>query len=253
MKFDKKILFVEDDEALGESIFELLKLNRFTVFWFRNGIDAYAFINETRVDIIVSDLMMPIMDGEEFLTLIRKDKKFDTIPFIFITANTSPDVKVRQLESGVNDFITKPFKISELILKIKNILLYTEKIREHYESKPEHKITVRNKIKDFKAALDEVLSKHLVEDLTMDFVAGKLYISKSSLDKKIRKMKGCNFSQYIREFRLDYALRLMETGNYSIKEVADNSGFRSTSFFSTSFKKYMNISPKKYQLRLNNR
>jgi AraC-like DNA-binding protein len=66
-------------------------------------------------------------------------------------------------------------------------------------------------------------------------------------------MKGCNFSQYIREFRLDYALRLMETGNYSIKEVADNSGFRSTSFFSTSFKKYMNISPKKYQLRLNNR
>ena len=117
-----EILLIEDDLALGSSISEVLQLSDFKVQWSVNGLNALEYLQKNTPDIIISDLMMPFMDGEELFVNIRKNNKFNTIPFIMITANMDDGVKYRQLEKGVNDYIMKPFKSKELILKIKNLL-----------------------------------------------------------------------------------------------------------------------------------
>ena len=121
MKFKKsEILLIEDDLALGSSISEILRLSDFNVHWFMNGKEALDFLQNQIPNIIISDLMMPYMNGEELFLNIRKNNKFNSIPFIIITANIDDGVKYRQLENGVNDYIIKPFKSMELIFKIKN-------------------------------------------------------------------------------------------------------------------------------------
>jgi len=128
-----EILLIEDDLALGSSISEVLQLSDFKVQWLVNGLNALEYLQKNTPDIIISDLMMPFMDGEELFVNIRKNNKFNTIPFIMITANMDDGVKYRQLEKGVNDYIMKPFKSKELILKIKNLLVLRNNIEKKYE------------------------------------------------------------------------------------------------------------------------
>jgi DNA-binding response OmpR family regulator len=119
---NRKILLIEDDLALGNSILELLIMSNFNVEWLKNGVEAINYLVKNTPDIIICDLMMPLMNGEELFLNLRKQNKYHSIPFIIITANIDVEQKFRQLENGVNDYILKPFKVKELILKINNIL-----------------------------------------------------------------------------------------------------------------------------------
>ena len=104
MKIQKqKIVLIEDDVALGDSILELLLLSNFDVTWFQDSTAALQYLYQNIPDVIISDLMMPDMNGEELYLNIRKNRKFTTVPFIIITANMDDEVKLRQLEHGVND------------------------------------------------------------------------------------------------------------------------------------------------------
>ena len=120
-KVKNKIVLIEDDLVLGGSIKELLLLSEFNVNWFLDGINALDHLQKNIPDIIISDMMMPTMNGEQLYINIRKNRQFDTIPFIIITANVDDKIKYRQLENGVNDYILKPFKPKELIYKIRNL------------------------------------------------------------------------------------------------------------------------------------
>jgi AraC-like DNA-binding protein len=190
--------------------------------------------------------MMPIMSGEEFFMKIRKIKKFDELPFIVITADVSFTMKMRQLENGVNDFISKPFKIQELLLITRNFLNYKNTLLD--KLKPDHfsKITIKLKSKSFLDILDDLLIKNIKLVISIDFLATELFISKSTLDKRLRALKNCNTTQYIREFRINYAIRLIDAGETNVQQLAEDSGFNSMSYFSSSFKNYTNISPKNY-------
>ncbi|WP_291119400.1 response regulator transcription factor [Flavobacterium sp. UBA6135] len=241
-----KILLIEDDLSLGQTISDLLKLNNYNVKWCQNGLEAFHFLERTIPDLIICDLMMPVMSGEELFLKIRKLKKFDEVPFIVITADISLDMKIRQLQNGVNDFIIKPFKIQELLLKTRNFLNYKHKILEKSKPDPFSKITIKLKNKNFFDLLNDLLLRNIKSDISIDSLAAELFISKSTLDKRIRKQKQCNTSQYIREFRIEYSIRLIEAGETNIQQLADNSGFNSLSYFSLSFKKYLKVSPKTY-------
>jgi DNA-binding response OmpR family regulator len=241
-----KILLIEDDIPLGQTIYDLLIANYYKVKWCKNGLEAFHFLEKTLPDIIICDLMMPIMSGEELFMKIRKIKKFDELPFIVITADVSFSMKMRQLENGVNDFISKPFKIQELLLKTRNFLNYKNTLLDKSKPDPYSKITIRLKSKSFSEILDDLLLKNIKLDISIDFLAEQLFISKSTLDKRIRTLKNCNTSQYVREFRINYAIRLIDAGETNVQQLAEDSGFNSLSYFSTSFKNYTNISPKNY-------
>ena len=174
------------------------------------------------------------------------NKKFSSIPFIMITANIDTETKFRQLEHGVHDFITKPFKVKELILKIKNILSLAENIEKKFSPDPFSKITIKLSNKDFIESVNEILLKNIKSKINVVELASELHISKSTLDKRIRKHTNKNISQYIREFKIDYAIKLINLGEKNIQFLSDETGFRSLSYFSISFKSYLNVSPSDY-------
>lgn len=242
----KKIVLIEDDVALGNSILELLLLSNFDVVWFEESRVALHYLAQNIPDLVISDLMMPDMNGEELYLNIRKNKKFNVVPFIIITANVDDEVKLRQLEHGVNDYIMKPFKVKELIFKVNNVLEFRRNIEKNFGNDPFSKVTIKLSEKDFLTSLNELLLKDMKSKPDLDELSRKLFISKSTLDKRIRKLTGKNISQYIREFKIQYAMKLINLGERNIQFLVDQTGFRSFSYFSTSFKLYLNMTPRDY-------
>lgn len=241
-----EILLIEDDLALGESLVEVLQLNNFNVQWCTDGKQAVEYLNKYIPEIILSDLMMPIMTGDAFLVHIRKHKKYNTIPFIMITANIDDGIKYKQLENGVNDYITKPFNVRELVAKIKNLLVFKKNIEKKYKPDIYAKITIKLSQKDFLTSVNEYIADNLKSKISIDDLANFLCTSRSTLDKRIRKHSKKNVSQYVREFKLDYAIKLIDLGESNIQFLADETGFNSLSYFSTSFKTYTGLNPRDY-------
>ncbi|MFV5693036.1 response regulator [Flavobacterium sp. LT1R49] len=241
-----RIVLIEDDLALGNSISELLTLSDFEVNWFKDGVEGLLYLNKNIPDIIISDFMMPHMNGEELFLIIRKNRKFQTIPFIIITANMDDDVKFKQLKNGVNDFIMKPFKVKEIVYKINNLINLKKNIEKKFCPDPFSKITIQLSEKDFITTLNEILIKNMKSKIDMGELSNELFISKSTLDKRVRKLTTKNASQYIREFRLDYAVKLINLGEKNIQYLVDETGFSSFSYFSTSFKSYLDVTPRDF-------
>lgn len=239
------LLLVEDDLSLGQTLSELLVVNGYFVEWCIDGVEASKYLKNNLPEIIVCDLMMPVMSGEELFLKIRNFRKFDQIPFIMITADVSFESKIKQLQNGVNDFINKPFKIQELVLKIQNFLDYKQKVINQSQS-PVTNIKLKSRKSDFFEKINEIIIKNIKSDITIEQLAKEVYVSKSTLDKKIRKFKQVNISTYIREIRLNYAISLIEAGEINVDTLASESGFNSTSYFSVCFKNYTSLSPKKY-------
>lgn len=241
-----EILLIEDDLALGASISEVLQMSDFKVHWLVDGVKALEYLQKHMPDVIISDLMMPFMDGEELFMNIRKNNKFNTIPFIIITANMDDGVKYRQLENGVNDYIMKPFKSKELILKIKNLLVLANNIKKKYKPDPFSKVTIKLSEKDFLSSINEYILKNLKSKIGVEELSTHLFISRSTLDKRIRKLTNKNISQYIREFKLEYAIKLIDLGERNVQFLVDETGFNSFSYFSTSFKSYVGLTTRDY-------
>jgi DNA-binding response OmpR family regulator len=242
----KNIVLIEDNLALGDSIMDLLTVSNFDVKWLKNGYDALLYLKGNLPDIIISDLMMPVMGGDELFLKIRKISKFNTIPFIIITANIDEETKFKQLENGVNDYIMKPFKTRELILKINNILHLKHQIEEENKPNPFSKVVIKLSERDFLLSVNAILSKNIKKTIDIEELACQLHVSRSTLDKKIRKRTKKNISQYIREFKLDYALKLIFLGERNMQFLGEETGFNSLSYFSTSFKKYVGMTLRDY-------
>ena len=248
-----QLLLVEDDLALGQTISELLLMNSYNVKWCHNGLEAFRYLENNTPDIIVCDLMMPVMSGDELFLKIRNFRKFDQVPFIVITADMTFENKLKQLENGVNDFINKPFKIQELLFKIKNILQYKDSVIKLNQD-PLSKFPVKLRRNDFFEKLNLVLLKNLKNNISIEKIASEVHVSRSTLDKKIRHSKKINISSYIKEFKLNYSIKLIEAGETSVEILASESGFNSLSYFSTCFKQHIGITPKEYikKIKVNN-
>lgn len=241
-----KIFLIEDDSILGGLILELFSLNNFAVTWFKSGLGVIDSISKDMPDIIVSDYMMPNINGEELFLSIRKNSHLRSIPFIMITANVEEGLKYRQLKSGVNDFITKPFKVKELVYKINNMMDLKRNLINQSAKDPFSKVTITLSQKDFITSLNSILVASLKTQMDIDDLCRQLFLSRSTLDRKIRTHTGKNISKYIREFKLDYAIKLMDSGEKNMQFIADEIGFNSFSYFSTSFKSYKNMTPTQY-------
>jgi len=169
----QKILLVEDDLVLGETVSELIKYNGYKVTWKKNGLEALDALRTFIPDVIICDLMMPVMDGETFLKKVRNQRRYDNIPFVMITANINTDVKFKQLENGVNDFISKPFAMKELLLKIRNLLHFNSNIAKKAKETASYQISQGVKNKDFFSTLDEILYKNIQKPLTVGYLADR--------------------------------------------------------------------------------
>ncbi|WP_411029706.1 two-component regulator propeller domain-containing protein [Spongiimicrobium sp. 3-5] len=249
----RTILIVEDEKEIHGLLIELLK-EQYTILTAYNGIEALEIIKTKMPDIIISDVMMPEMDGIELCGKIKGDTKTCHIPFVMLTAKTSVSHRIEGLESGANAYIPKPFHPDHLLVRIQKLLEEKELIFQHFAQdtfgENLYQLPILNEDKDFMGKVIALIRDNIdCENLQSQYLEKELGMSSSRLYRKIKQITGFSLGDLIRTVRLKFAAELLQNGTLSVTEVCYRSGFNNRSYFYREFKKIYHITPKNYQLK----
>ena len=247
------LLIVEDNEELRSFLAESLNGN-YRIMEAANGVDAWKIVIEELPDIIISDVMMPQMDGFELCRLCKTDNRTSHIGFILLTSKAAHSSKVRGLETGCDDFITKPFHLDELQLRLANLLQTQQKVRADLErhllsTQPKPGIyEVQNPF--LKQLFEEMDAKLDDPGLGVDYLCKKMAMSRSTLNRKLKSLLNISTNDLIRQHRLQRATTYLSTG-MDITTACYKVGFSSPSYFSQCFKEHYGTTPSDYVLNQN--
>lgn len=245
------LLIVEDNKQLL-MLMKMLLSKRYNVFTATNGKEALETIERHDIDLIVSDVMMPEMDGWELTERIKVSKDFGHLPIILITARTQEEDKKKSLLIGADEYITKPFKMGDLQLRIENIIQNRLRIQNELTTKGndgEVAIpTVTSPDDEFISNAKECVKQHIDDsDYNRDTFATDMGMSASSLYNKLRSTTGLNVSAFIRTIRMEEACRIAKSNpSIRVNELAYRVGYKDPKYFSTSFKKDIGLQPTEY-------
>lgn len=248
------ILIVEDSEDVRSYISGLLK-NDYRISEATDGKDGIRKSTELMPDLIISDVMMPSMDGFEFCRKIKTDWQTSHIPVILLTAKASQESKLEGLETGADDYLTKPFSSKELLVRIKNLLEQRKKLREKFgkEIKIEPaSVTVNSIDNEFLEKAFAVVEKNLSNtELSSEDFAREMFMSRSQLHRKLVSVTGQGPGEFLRTFRLKKAALLILEKRLSITQIAFEVGFSSPSHFTKAFRQQFNCLPTEFIERNN--
>ncbi len=251
---DKKILVLEDSIDLREHLVNKLQ-KHFLVFSAKDGIEGLQIAENILPDLIITDYMMPEMNGNEFTLKIRQNENLDYIPIFMLTALQDSSHKKESIEIGVTEYIEKPVSSSFLLAKIVNYFSWQEKLKKHYTHLSEVGVVENNKnIKEneFLVKLESIILEKITdEDFTLLSICDKIGMSRTSLYMKLKNLIDLSPQDFIINVKLQHAKKLLLQGDLNIKEVAYASGFSNPKYFSTSFKKVYGISPSDFIKGLN--
>jgi len=237
------ILIVEDEALLRESLADLLAMNGYTVQTAKNGLEGLGKLRDLDIDLVLCDITMPVMDGYEFVKAVRASKSLELLPIIFLTARIEFASKLKGLELGIDDYITKPFEFRELKLKMRN-LLHRQKKQAAQQVEPAPQGAAIPADTMFLKQLQLVLSEQMANsNLTTTAVASHMHMSLSTFSRHLKRLTGKVPNQYIREVRLERARQMIASGYGNITEIALACGFASLSYFSTCYKEQYGHSP----------
>jgi DNA-binding response OmpR family regulator len=243
------LLVVEDNLELRAFIVESLK-ERWQVLEAANGESAWGIVQQELPDIVISDVMMPGMNGYELCKLTKNDLRTAHVNFIMLTAKTAQESKEKGLEAGADDYLTKPFHVHELELRIYNQLTQQQRIREHIQT--ELLLVAPGlptpKVEDvFLTKLNAFIDEHMDDtSLGIDQLTDHLSMSRSTLNRKLKSVLNISPNEYIKQHRLQLAAVLINTG-LSVSEVSFKVGFDSPSYFSQCFKESYGLTPTEFQ------
>ena len=249
----KVVLIVEDEKEIQALLNEMLK-EEYKILTASNGVEALEIVQSSIPDIIISDVMMPEMDGLELCRKIKKNIDTCHIPLILLTAKSSVIHRIEGLESGANSYIPKPFYPEHLIVRIQKLLEEKELIQNHFKkgSFDENltSLPVEPDEKDFmQQILDLIQSNINNENLQSSFLEKELGMSSSHLYRKIKQLFGFSPGDLIRTARLKHAAELLQRSTLTVSEICYKSGFNNRSYFYREFKKMYDITPKNYQIK----
>lgn len=246
---EQTILIVEDNVDICNYIVELFS-DEFTILQASNGKEGLELALEKMPDLIVSDVMMPIMDGIELTHKLKTNISTSHIPVILLTARASFMNKMEGFETGADDYITKPFNESLLRARIKNLLKNRSLLHEKFHSKDTNDVSefVKNKKdQEFLENLGQFIEKNIDSDnLSANLVAKELGMSHSVLYKKLKTITGLSLVEYMRDYRLKKAKQLLKTNQFSISEVCYQVGYSDRKYFSKLFKERFGNPPTFY-------
>lgn len=252
------LLIVEDNVELLMLMKQLLQ-QHYHVLTASNGVEALDVVKAHELDLIVSDVMMPEMDGNELTTRLKENPDYSHLPIILLTAKTQEEDRQESLILGADDYITKPFKMGDLQLRINNIIENRKRIRHIFQQQSTEENFERIKAmatsadNEFIERAIQCLNDHLSDsDYDRDAFARDMGASASTLYNKLRAVTGMNVSGFIRNHRIKIACRLaQEDPNLRVSDIAYQVGFKDPKYFATSFKKEMGVQPSEYfeQLR----
>lgn len=243
------VLIVEDSEEMREYLADEIT-EEYNVKTASNGSDALDIIRNEKIDLVISDVMMPVMDGCELCNAIKSDSDLSHIPVILLTAVIGTDTRIESLEAGADGYIEKPFPIELLKSNIANLFKNKEISYRQFMNKPltHYNSVTANKVdQEYMDKVHDFIMKHIAEtDLNIENLTLQLGTSKSSLYRKLKANTGLSINEYIRLCRLKQAAELLSSQKYKINEVAFMTGFSSPSYFATCFQKQFNITPSEF-------
>lgn len=249
----KKILIVEDESEIHTYLNELLAEN-YNIISASNGAEAFEILENTVPDLIISDVMMPIMDGVELCKKVKTDLRTCHIPFIMLTAKNSILHRIEGLESGANSYIPKPFYPEHLLVRIQKLLEEKELILKHFAqdtlTDTLATLPIDKNEKQFIRAVIELIKNNIDnEKLDIGYLEKALSISSSQLYRKTKETFNLSPGDLIRTMRLKHAAELLRKDIFTVSEVCYKSGFNNRSYFYREFNKVYNTTPKNYQLQ----
>ncbi|MEI6409226.1 MAG: ATP-binding protein [Bacteroidota bacterium] len=249
------VLLVEDNDNLREYI-RILLTEQYRVMEAENGKQALDLLADTTPDLIVSDIMMPVMDGFQFLETVKTDEKLRTIPFVMLTARADLRDKLHALRIGVDDYLVKPFEEAELQARIENLLRNararaTEQlISENPETQPQDEpaLTLHPEDGAWLEHLEKIVLDSLDDSrLNAEWLAQHLYTSRNMFFKKVKLLTGMTPNDYIQTVRFTRARYLLETrASRTVKEAAYVVGVKDVRYFSAVFRKHFGKLPSEY-------
>ncbi len=242
------ILIVEDNADVREFIKDSLG-NDYHFEEAENGEEGIRKAEEIIPDLIISDVMMPKMDGNEMTRRLKSDQKTSHIPIIMLTAKSGQEYRIEGLETGADDFLTKPFDAKELHIRIKNLISLRKKLQEIYSSntitslaKSKHKL--KGIDVQFMDRILKVIEEHISEEeFTIENFGHEVGMSRSQMFRKIKALTGKSCSVYLRSVRLAKAKNMLQNHEANISEIAYSVGFGSPSYFAHCFKEEYGYAP----------
>lgn len=265
-----KVLLVDDSDDFREFMRDVL--TDYQVIEAVNGQDAWQKIIEVRPDVILSDVMMPVMDGIELCRMVKSNEETASIPFVMLTARLATDHQVEGLESGADDYITKPFNIDMLNLRIRNLLgwarrsarrSFLDKNKEEKKdsSQPKERAIPKGELGDFEmtasdrkflADVDKYIKDMMGDpDTSVESMSAHLCMSRVQLYKRMVSLTGTTPSEYLRAKRIKRAEELIHSDELNISEIAYTVGFNNPRYFSKYFQEAYGLTPSQYKKKLN--
>lgn len=243
------LLIVDDNKEMGAYIADEVN-ELYNVKVAENGAEALKLLKSHSVQLVISDVMMPVMDGFALLKEIKTDLEFSHIPVILLTAKNTMQTRLEGLELGADAYIEKPFSTDLLMAQISNLLSNRDNIRKFYFNSPiaNMKSMAYTKADEaFLEKLNEIINQHMGNtELDVNMIADLMHLSRPTLYRKIRAISDLTPNDLIKLSRLKKAAELLIQGNMKIYEISEAVGFSSQSYFWSAFIKQFNMSPSKY-------
>ena len=258
-----KVLLVDDSDDFREFMRDVL--SDYQVIDAVNGQDAWQKIIDLRPDVILSDVMMPVMNGYELCKMVKTNDETASIPFVLLTARVADEQKLEGLECGADDYITKPFNLDMLNLRIRNLLGWARRSVKKAQvagdsSKPQEPAIPKGELGDitmtendhkFLEEIDNYIRDNMGDpDTSVESMSTHLCISRVQLYKRMVSLTGTTPSEYLRAKRIKYAEHLMHNEDLNISEIAYKVGFNNPRYFSKYFQEAYGITPSQYKKNL---
>jgi signal transduction histidine kinase/ligand-binding sensor domain-containing protein/DNA-binding response OmpR family regulator len=247
-----KILVVDDSDDIRLYLSGLLK-DEFEVFEADNGSSGHKLAIETMPDLIISDVMMPQMDGIELCSELKNNIATSHIPIILLTARASEAFELSGLQTGADDYITKPFNPMIVQMRVRNMLENRNKLKAYYLKKvrfePDTEVAVAENLDEvfLRKAIDLVNANMQNENLGIEMMVDQLFMSQSTLFRKIKSLTGLSITGFIRALRVKKAAQLILQSNMKMSDVAYEVGFNDYKYFKKSFQQQFGCLPSEYR------
>ena len=248
---EKPVVLVAEDNADVRAYIRSHLAREFAVLEAENGRKAFEKSTEVIPDLVVSDVMMPEMDGYELTRALKHDERTSHIPVILLTARAASESKIEGLETGVDDYLTKPFDARELLTRIRNLIEIRRQLRKKFST---HVVLKPGEVAV--PSIDDVLLKRIMETVEkrmgdekfgVEELARLVSLSRRQLDRKLLGLTNLSPAEFIRYMRLQRAHDMLKKNTGSVAEIAFQVGFSSPSHFSSSFHHQFGFPPSEVQ------
>ena len=242
----EQILIIDDNDDIRYYLRSVLE-KRYNVLEARNGKEGVSMTQKYIPDLVICDIMMPVMNGLEYCKIIKQTSSTCHIPVILLTARSQEAQRIEGFDHGADEYMTKPFSAEVLLARVSNLLHSHKRLKEIFDDNSEWAKAVKN-IKGTDKDFVELLRKSVLDNLgdpklKMTKVADIMNISYMQLNRKTKALIGITPNELLRKARLKRALRLLQTTNLTIAEIAFQTGFTSPSYLSVCFKDEFGKSP----------